>query len=141
MTRIILIILLSGFFNAASAQDKKPVEKPKTDSVKSTTKKIGDFVTANAISKKGMFSIHQVGEKYYFEIPDSLLGRELLLTTWLVKVPGGSPKFGGEIMNNRTIMFEKDRGNKIALKGISTLFQSDTSNVISKAVRNSNVDA
>src|SRR5678816_3140766 len=99
MTRIILIILLSGFFNAASAQEKKPVEKPKTDSVKSTTKTISDFVTAKAISRKGMFSIHQVGEKYYFEIPDSLLGRELLLTTWLVKVPGGSPKFGGEVMN------------------------------------------
>src|SRR4030095_7028974 len=101
MTRIILIILLFGFFNAAPAQDKKP--KPKADSVKSTTKTISDFITARAISKNGMFSIHQVGEKYYFEIPDSLLGRELLLTTWLVKVPGGSPKFGGEVMNTRTI--------------------------------------
>ena len=50
MTRIILIILLAGFFNAASAQDKKPVEKPKADSAKSTPKKISDFVTANATS-------------------------------------------------------------------------------------------
>src|SRR6476659_9560081 len=115
MTRIILIILLSGFFNAASAQDKKPVEKLKTDSVKGTTKTISDFVTAKAISKKGMFSIHQVGEKYYFEVPDSLLGREMLLTTWLVKVPGGSPKFGGEVMNTKTILFDKQRGNKIGL--------------------------
>src|SRR6187549_2836830 len=142
MTRIILIILLSGFFNAASAQDKKPVEKPKADSVKSTTKKIGDFVTANAISKKGMFSIHQVGEKYYFEIPDSLLGRELLLTTWLVKVPGGSPKFGGEIMNNRTISFTKwNGGTKIALNVTATINQVDTTNVISTAVKYANVNS
>ena len=70
MIRVLFIILLSGLFTAASAQDKKPAEKPKADSVKSTTKKISDFVTANAITKKGMFSIHQVGEKYYFEIPD-----------------------------------------------------------------------
>src|SRR6187399_107630 len=140
MTRIILIILLSGFFNAASAQDKKPVEKPKADSVKSTTKKIGDFVTANAISKKGMFSIHQVGEKYYFEIPDSLLGRELLLTTWLVKVPGGSPKYGGEVMNTKTISFDKGPGNKIALKIVASVNQSDTVNVISTAIRNANVN-
>ena len=108
MTRIILIILLSGFFNAASAQDKKPVEKPKADSVKSTTKTISDFVAAKAISKKGMFSIHQVGDKYYFEIPDSLLGRELLLTTWLVKVPGGSPKFGGEIITKKGKVYKFD---------------------------------
>ena len=89
-----------------------------------------------------MFSIHQVGEKYYFEIPDSLLGRELLLTTWLVKVPGGSPKFGGEIMNNRTISFTKwNGGNKLALNVTATINQVDTTNVISKAVKNSNVNS
>src|SRR6187397_2707658 len=142
MTRIILIILLSGFFNAASAQEKKPAEKPKADSVKSTTKSISDFVTPKAISKKGMFSIHQVGEKYYFEIPDSLLGRELLLTTWLVKVPGGSPKFGGEVMNNRTISFTKwNGGTKIALNVTATINQVDTTNVISTAVKNANVNS
>jgi hypothetical protein len=142
MTRILLIILLSGFYNAASAQDKKPVEKPKTDSVKSTTKPISDFVTAKAISKKGIFSIHQVGEKYYFEIPDSLLGRELLLTTWLVKVPGGSPKFGGEVMNTRTISFTKwNGGSKIALNVTATINQVDTTNVISTAVKNANVNS
>lgn len=142
MTRIFLIISFLGFFNAASAQDKKTVEKPKADSVKSTTKKIEDFVTANAISKIGMFSIHQVGEKYYFEIPDSLLGRELLLTTWLVKVPGGSPKFGGEVMNNRTISFTKwNGGNKLALNVTSTINQADSTNVISTAVKNANVNS
>src|SRR5687767_10574449 len=28
-----------------------------------------------AVSRKGLFSIHKVEDKYYFEIPDSLLGR------------------------------------------------------------------
>src|SRR4030095_8048948 len=140
MTRIILIILLFGFFNAASAQDKKP--KPKADSVKSTTKTISDFITARAISKKGMFSIHQVGEKYYFEIPDSLLGRELLLTTWLVKVPGGSPQLGGEGINNRTISCTKwNGGSKLALNVTATINQVDTTNVISTAVKNANVNS
>src|SRR6476659_2303917 len=121
MTRILLIMLFAGFLTPAFSQEKKPLEKPRADSVKGITKTISDVVTKKAISKKGMFSIHQVGENYYFEIPDSLLGRELLVTTWLVKVPGGSPKFGGEILNNLTIMFEKDRANKIALKGVRTI--------------------
>jgi hypothetical protein len=142
MTRILFIIAFLGFLNAASAQEKKPVEKPKVDSVKSVAKKITDFVTAKAISKKGMFSIHQAGDKYYFEIPDSLLGRELLLTTWLVKVPGGSPKFGGEVMNTRTISFTKwNGGSKIALNVTATINQVDTTNVISTAVKNSNVNS
>ena len=99
------------------------------------------MVTAKTISKRGLFDIHQNGDKYYFEIPDAIIGRELLLTTWLVKVPGGSPKFGGEVLNTKTIAFSKERGNKIGLKIITTVSQSDTANVISRAVRNSNVDA
>lgn len=138
MTRISLFILLISLTGSAIAQSNAPV---KTDSVKSFTTAYTAIVTSKTVSKKGMISIHQNGDKYYFEIPDSILGRELLLTTWLVKVPGGSPKFGGEILNTQTIMFEKDRANKIALKGVRTIFQSDTSNVISKAVRNSNIDA
>ena len=138
MTRIFFFILLIGFAGHTMAQSKAPL---KTDSVRSAVKSYSEIVTAKATSKKGLISIHQDGNKYYFEIPDSILGRELLLTTWLVKVPGGSPKFGGEVLNTQTIMFEKDRVNKIALKGIRILSQSDTSNVISKAVRNSNVDA
>ena len=88
-----------------------------------------------------MFTIHQTGDNYYFEIPDSLLGRELLLTTWLVKVPGGSPKFGGEIMNTKTIIFDKYRDNKIGLSVVTSISQSDTANVISKAVKNSNLNS
>src|SRR5215212_1917438 len=138
MKRIFFLIILIGLTGAAIAQVKTPA---KTDSTKSTASGYTSVVTNKTISKKGLFTIHKTGDKYFFEIPDSILGRELLLTTWLVKVPGGSPKFGGEIMNTQTIMFEKDRANKIALKGIRTLSQSDTSNVISKAVKNSNVDA
>jgi hypothetical protein len=141
MTRILFIISFIGFLHTASAQNIKPIDKPKADSVKSSSKKISEFVTSTAISKKGMFSIHEVGEKYYFEIPDSLLGRELLLTTWLVKVPGGSPKFGGEVMNNRTISFTKWNGNKLALNVTANIFQADTTNVISTAVKNSNVNS
>ena len=114
MTRISLFILLISLTGSAMAQSNAPV---KSDSTKSTVRPFSEIVTAKSISKKGMISIHQNGDKYYFEIPDSILGRELLLTTWLVKVPGGSPKFGGEILNTQTIMFEKDRANKIALKG------------------------
>ena len=127
---------------AASGRAQQATQKVviKTDSVKSVNKAYSDIVTPNSISKKGLFGIHQTGDKYYFEIPDSLLGRELLLTTWLVKVPGGSPKFGGEIMNTKTIVFEKQRDNKIGLSIITTISQSDTANVISKAVRNSNLN-
>jgi hypothetical protein len=136
-----LIIFLLVVTGSAIAQPKAPASPPKADTAKSALRPYSEIVTSKTISKKGLFTIHQNNDKYYFEIPDSLLGRELLLTTWLVKVPGGSPKFGGEIMNNMTIVFDKERNNKIGISRITSITQSDTANVISKAVRNSNLNS
>ena len=148
MTRIFFFILLVVVVASGRAQQsaqqfgpKDSFRVAKPDSIKSINKAYNDIVTVNTTTKKGLFTIHKSGDKYYFEIPDSILGRELLLTTWLVKVPGGSPKFGGEIMNTKTILFEKQRGNKIGLSVVTTVSQSDTTNVISKAVRNSNLNS
>src|SRR5215213_1116863 len=124
MKRISFLIILIGLTGAAIAQVKTPA---KTDSTKSTASGYTSVVTNKTISKKGLFTIHQTGDKYFFEIPDSILGRELLLTTWLVKGPGGSTKYGGEIMNTQTIMFERER-DKIALKVVSTINSADSSN-------------
>jgi hypothetical protein len=65
----------------------------------------------------------------------------LLLTNWLVKVPGGSPKFGGEEMGQKVILFDKGIGKKINLRIVSLITLSDSTNTIAKAVANSNVDA
>jgi len=126
---------------SAMSQEKTPMLASKPDSAKTINKAYRDIVNEKTISKKGLFTIHQRGDNYYFEIPDSLLGRELLLTTWLVKVPGGSPKFGGEIMNTKTIVFDRYRDNKIGLSVVTSISQSDTANVISKAVKNSNLNS
>jgi len=136
-----LIILLTVLTGSAMAQPKTSALQARTDTAKNTLRPYGEIVTSKTITKKGLFTIHQNNDKYYFEIPDSLLGRELLLTTWLVKVPGGSPKFGGEIMNNMTIVFDKERNNKIGISKVTSITQSDTANVISKAVRNSNINS
>ena len=142
MTRSSLSILFFLFCVAsASAQTKETSFHSKTDSAKSALRPYSEIVTPKTISKKGLFSIHQNNDKYYFEIPDSILGRELLFTTWLVKVPGGSPKFGGEVINNKVIVFEKDRNDKIALKIVTILSEADSTNVIAQAVRNNSVDA
>jgi len=142
MIRIFSIIAFTGFlFSTVLAQDVKPVMKPRSDSAKSLVKPYAEIVNVKTISKKGMFSIHKNDEKYFFEIPDSLLGREFLFTTWLVKVPGGSPKYGGEVMGNKTIRFEKGAGDKLLLQVVTVVTESDSINVISKAVRNSNVNS
>ena len=46
-----------------------------------------DVITSKAISQKGLFTVHKVEDKYYFEIPNSLMGRQILAVTRYVKVP------------------------------------------------------
>ena len=47
-----------------------------------------EVITDKAITKKGLFTVHKVDDRYYFEIADSVLGREILAVTRFVKVPG-----------------------------------------------------
>jgi hypothetical protein len=67
-------------------------------------------ITSKAITKSGLFNVHTVGDKYYFEIPDDLLSREFLFTTRLSKVATGSPLFGGELMNGMICIIRKSSG-------------------------------
>ena len=59
---------------------KKPEQEEKT---KSDYEKL---VEGSKITK-GMFAVHQKKNDYYFEIPTSLLGRDLLIVNKLQRVP------------------------------------------------------
>ncbi len=131
-------LVLAGFLFTHSlfAQDTTAVKK--TEPVKKNPYK--DVITAKAVSKKGLFLVHQVDEKYFFEIPDSLLKREVLFTTRLVKVPTGSPRFGGELVNNIIVSFEKASEDKLYVRVTTNVAVADSTNAIAKAVYNSNVN-
>jgi hypothetical protein len=131
-------LVLAGFLlaNSLFAQDTTAVKK--TEPVKKNSYK--EIITAKAVSKKGLFLVHQVDEKYFFEIPDSLLKREVLFTTRLVKVPTGSPRFGGELVNNIIVSFEKAGEDKLYVRVMTNVAVADSTNAIAKAVNNSNIN-
>jgi hypothetical protein len=93
-----------------------------------------------------LFTVHKIEDKYFFEIPDSLMGREIMTVTRVSKsatVPGsvGLPAYGGELLNRQVIRFEKGPDNKVFLRGVQYInVSADSTQPIYKAVRNSNVD-
>jgi hypothetical protein len=99
-----------------------------------------DVITDKAKTKKGLFTVHKVEDKYYFEIPDDLFGQEILAVTRYTKVAGGGGVYGGEEVNTQTLRFEKGPNNNVFLRVLTLISYVDSSNTISKAVRNSNVD-
>jgi hypothetical protein len=133
---VLISTVLTLSVHTMFGQDTTAPKKPEVSKIKPYT----EIITSKAVSKPGLFTVHKVDEKYYFEIPDNLLQKELLATTRLVKVPVGSPKYGGEIVNAKTISFEKGTSNNIFLKVITLVAVADSNDAIAKAVRNANVD-
>ena len=103
-------------------------------------KAFSDIITKKAISQKGVFSVHFQDDKYFFEIPDSLLGRELLALTRFAKVAAGAFTYAGEKANEQTLQFEKGPGNRIFMRVVTLISRADSTQTIAKAVKNSNLD-
>ncbi len=97
-----------------------------------------EIITDEAVTEEGLFSVHQVDSKLYFEIPDSLLGRELLLVSRIVRAQTGAG-YGGLRLNNYVLRWEK-HGEKILLRNVMHQSMADSSASIYKAVRAANFE-
>ena len=68
---VIFLALATGITFSQSKEKDKKESKP----LKEETKKIKPFrevITKDAKTSKGLFTVHQVGTKWYFEIADSI---------------------------------------------------------------------
>lgn len=75
-----------------------------TRPAKTGTRNYNDVITKEAISDRGLFTVHKVSDKYYFEIPDSLLRRDFLWITRFAAIPSG---LGGGFVNAGTSVEEQ----------------------------------
>ena len=94
-----LILLFAGQLNAQDSEksENSKAEKSSEEKNKDTKEKnYEDIVTDEAITDKGLFDLHQVDDKYYYEIPDSLFGREMLVVTRIAKTASGIGFGGGK---------------------------------------------
>ena len=97
-------------------------------------------ITDKAVTKKGLFTVHKVDDRWYFEIPDSLLNREMIVTTRYSKTAGGGGVYAGEMENQQTILWEKGPNKNILLRVVTVISMADSTNEIYKAVTNSNMN-
>ncbi len=100
---------------------------------------LAKLIPSDAITQDGLFKVHQVNDRYFFEIPDSLLSREMLVVTRFVKTPSGAGNYGGEEIGEKTIFFEKGPSNKLFLRISTFVSEANENDAIAKAVNNSNI--
>lgn len=128
--------------------------QPKADSTRGTGSGLGrsssgpkayrDVITAKATTDEGLFYVHKVDDKYYFEIGDTLLGREILVVNRIAKAAAGMRNgffgYAGDQVGQNVIRFEKGPNNKIFLRNISFAeYSKDSTSPMFTAVNKSNV--
>ena len=148
ISRVLVVLFVFGISLNADAQRKKKTSKkdaketvkpiPKPKPKKGDIKDYADVVTKDVKTDKGLFMVHKKDEAYLFEIPDSLLGRDMLMVTRIAKTANGLG-FGGGKMNTQMLRWER-KDKKILLRVISTNVVADENLPVHEAVKNSNFD-
>ena len=141
---VLLLVAATGCGGAAPASTPSPAGQEGgrpgggRDSQEAGPKPFDDVITEDAVSDEGLFTVHKVGDDYFFQIPDSLMGRDMLLISRSSGIPAGmgfTP--AGMSVNEQLIRFER-MGDRVLLRKYGTQNMADDSMAISASVRANN---
>lgn len=148
MKKIILSFALMAFIGFSASEShaqlfgkKKKEDTKKENSTKSKYQPYSKVITSDAESDEGLFTFHKVDDKYYFEIPQDLLEKEILIVSRISGHVKGL-NFGGAGMKSRpqqVIRFQK-KNNQLLLRSVSYNSVADENDPIYESVKNNNFE-
>ena len=137
-----ILIYLSGCSVFEGNQQKKDTsEKTAKDTVqvdKGPYEPYNKVITPEAETDTGLFMVHRIEDDYFFEIPDSLLNRVMLMVSTIAKAPQGVA-YGGQNIHNQVIRWVKME-KKILLRVDSYNNVANDSLPIYRSVESSNFE-
>ena len=75
----------------------------KKDEKENKEKSYDDIINDDFLTDEGLFKVHQNNQKVYYEIPTSLLDKEMLMVTRISKTASGIG-FGGGKQNTQVVI-------------------------------------
>jgi len=108
-------------FRRDSAPEIKPYDK---------------VITKDAKSDTGVFTVHRIKDKVYYEIPKRELDKDFLWVSQIARTTLGVG-YGGQSAGNHVVRWER-RGNRILLRSVSYEVVADPKLPVSRAVQASN---
>ncbi len=121
-------------FKKKKSKTEKSDEKPSKDKIKPYNK----VITKDAKTDKGLFDVHVVADKHYYEIPDSLFNKEMLMVSRISKT-ASRIGFGGGKINTQVLRWEK-KDKKVLVRVVSHDVVAADSLPVHEAVVNSNFE-
>ncbi len=123
-----------------AAADTLKQRKDTTDKAKKKKDEYADLIKKGGTVKEGLFTVRHIDDKWYFEVPDSLLGRYLMCVTRYTAVPQNYGKYAGEEVNEATVYFEKHDYKTLYMRAYVLTQLADSTDRIAKTLRASTID-
>ena len=108
---------------------------------KDTIMPYNKVITPKAITDEGLFHVHKVGSSYYFELPEEVMEKELLLVSRMAGTVDGLT-FGGAGMKSRPqqVIRWQRLDEKILLRSVSYQNVASEEKPVYQSVRNNNFE-
>ena len=157
-TRILVLLLLLGLASPgiATAQNQPPDddqdqsaesddadeddddERSRRDGDRDGIQPYDEVVTDEAETDEGVFTVHKLDNKVFYEIPEVELEKEFLWVSRIERTTEGVG-YGGQSLGNRVVTWER-HGDKVLLKSVSYAIVADDDQPIHRAVAAANND-
>ncbi|HSE19819.1 MAG TPA: zinc-dependent metalloprotease [Pyrinomonadaceae bacterium] len=147
VTIVISVFLLAPRSGATNAPQDPPTppagggtgqERPGRQEQSTEPRPYERVITKDAKSDEGIFMIHTIKDKVYYEIPKSELGKEFLWVSQIARTTLGVG-YGGQAAGNRVVKWER-KGNRILLRNVAYDVVADPKLPVSRAVQAANND-
>jgi hypothetical protein len=110
---------------------------------RTTLKPYSTVITDKALTRKGMIITHRLEDKFYFEIADTTLGRDILVVSRISKSGAdvrAAQGYAGDVIGSTVIRFEKAPNNRIFMRKVSfKTYSPDSTTSMYQSLKNSNI--
>ena len=157
-TGVLVLLLLLGlaFPGLAAAQNQPPDDdqeqtaegddadedddndRPRRGRDRDGIQPYDEVITDEAETDEGVFTVHQLDDKVFYEIPEAELGKEFLWVSQIARTTQGVG-YGGQSLGNRVVTWER-QGDRVLLKSVSYAIVADDEEPIARAVQAANND-
>lgn len=123
----------------ATARKKKKKESKDAAAAVAAAAPAEKVQTAN-----GLFQVTRKEKEgavqWFFTVPDSLLERQILATVRYTSTPAATGQYGGELVNQQTVYFQKSPDGRLLLRSRLLVNTADSTEAVNRAVISSNAD-
>jgi len=91
-----------------------------------------EVITDKAKSDPGLFTVHKIDDRYYYEIPASALNRVMLWSTEIAQLPANLG-YGGQAAGHKVVRWTR-RGNKVYLRLVDSSIRAENPGAIHAAI-------